>query len=348
MALVNVDWATSYDRAKMAGADGKIASVMIDLQKRHDPSVQIIPMIKANHGDQMRVVAGTGLPTAENTLDDEGPKSSKPQSDVMYFQSSTVSTAYVLPENVSSLYGSKAAMKKWYDSQAMNALSNKMFQNDYYGNFAEDRRNTTGFMYYLNDKTAKNKDLILNGGGTGSGLSSIYGFRFHPNTVGGFYADREGFNTGIRKIYWDKEYDPTAPTPAGVKEGVRSIDSCLLQWNRGIYVADWGYAGRIANIPESTVLSDLSGTTTNIISLITELDGMMDADTPGAQTYFFCSKKVYVALRKQAVQLLKGSTLEYENIFGHGRQVAFDGVGGISPIQWNNSFTGTEAEVTGF
>ncbi|MDT0278491.1 major capsid protein, partial [Blastococcus goldschmidtiae] len=99
-----------------------------------------------------------------------------------------------------------------------------------------------------NDKSAKNAQNIVDAGGTGSNLTSIWLVVWGTNTVHGIFP--KGQKAGLD--HKDLGEQTLVDDNGGKYQGYRTH----YKWDNGLSVRDWRYVVRIANIDTTKLGAD--------------------------------------------------------------------------------------------
>lgn len=118
----------------------------------------------------------------------------------------------------------------------------------FYGDTRINPQRFTGLSARYNDKSAKNAQNIVDAGGTGSNLTSIWLVVWGTNTVHGIFP--KGQKAGLD--HKDLGEQTLVDDNGGKYQGYRTH----YKWDNGLSVRDWRYVVRIANIDTTKLGAD--------------------------------------------------------------------------------------------
>lgn len=223
-------------------------------------------------------------------------------------------------------------------------MGHRMAQNLIYGNANADPKSFTGLAPRYNTRntaisaTANN---VIDAGGTGSALRSIWLISSSAETITGLYPK----NTKGGLIHEDA-------TTEAVGTGANGGGGVILDssgrpyigfrdhwvWRCGLMVKDWRYAVRIANI-DPAALTKSGSTGADLQDLMTmALERIQD--TSSGNTFFLTDRNTRAFLRRQLLQQ-KNAFLSYDEVGGR-KVVNF----GEVPVYRTDALNVNEAQVT--
>jgi hypothetical protein len=209
----------------------------------------------------------------------------------------------------------------------VEGMSQTMATTLFYGNANTNPKGFTGFAPRFNSLSTGNQKIqVIDAGGTGSALRSIYLIGWGEGKVYGIYP--KGTVGGIQ------HEDATSPSGSQIPNAPAAMvltDANGNQymgykdhweWNCGLVVEDWRYVVRIANINPATL-------TTNHASGAYLQDLMIQAveriqDTTGVNPKFYVDRNTRAWMRRQFNDT-KNAFLSMEDVAGQ-KVVAFDGI----------------------
>lgn len=151
----------------------------------------------------------------------------------------------------------------------IEAMNQKKIRTNFYGNHAVDQQEYTGLSARYSSLSAGNAQNILDAGGSGSDLMSVWLVGWSTDTI--FSLFPEGSKAGLMRSDLGTVQLQKTETDGSISY-MQAVQE-LFQWDPGLAVADWRYAVRIANIDVSDLVG-LSGTqeltdySTNLIYLM--------------------------------------------------------------------------------
>ena len=186
--------------------------------------------------------------------------------------------------------------------EGMNqAISEALF----YSNSVIEQQKFMGLSPRYNSLSAENGVNIIDAGGSGSKLTSIWLIVWGDNTCHGIFPKNQ--IAGIQ--YQDLGQQTLLDDKGGKYEGYRSH----LKWNIGLTLRDWRYVVRIANIDIDT-LTKTGSTGADLIDLLTDAVEQPPNLTIG-RPVLYMHKKIRTYLRKQ-IRNKSNVNLTQENVAG--------------------------------
>ncbi len=223
-------------------------------------------------------------------------------------------------------------------------MGHKMASTVFYGNANVDPRGFTGLSpryNTLNAATSNTAGQVIDAGGTGSNLRSIWLICWSEDTITGIFP--KGTKGGL-----DHE-DATNASGAGAHgfpAAAALADASGNKfmgyedhwiWRCGLMVKDWRYAVRIANIdPAALTLSAATGP--NLTDLMTQAIELIE-DTNGGRCAFYVPRSLRAYLRRQ-MQQQKGAFMSWDDQGGK-RVLNF----GEVPVRRTDALNVAEARV---
>jgi hypothetical protein len=226
----------------------------------------------------------------------------------------------------------------------VQGMSNKMATDLFYGNANTNPLGFTGLAPRYNTlSTTTNKAAanVINAGGTGSALRSIWLVGWGPDTIFGIYP--KGTKGGldhedVTNASGEGEHGFPAATvllDASGNQYMGYRDHWI--WRNGLFVKDWRFAVRIANIdPTAITLDQSSGP--KLEDLMVQALETIESLT-GVRAVFYVPRTIRAWMRRQLLNR-KNQFLSYDEV--GGRQVlSFDGV----PVRRTDALNVNEAQV---
>lgn len=226
----------------------------------------------------------------------------------------------------------------------VQGMSNKMATDLFYGNATTNPLGFTGLAPRYNTlSTTTNKAAanVINAGGVGAALRSIWLVGWGPDTIFGIYpkSTKGGLDhEDVTNASGEGEHGFPAATvllDASGNQYMGYRDHWV--WRNGLFVKDWRFAVRIANIdPTAITLDQSSGP--KLEDLMVQALETIESLT-GVRAVFYVPRIIRSWLRRQLLNR-KNQFLSYEEV--GGRQVlAFDGV----PVRRTDALNVNEAQV---
>lgn len=228
----------------------------------------------------------------------------------------------------------------------MIGFAHKMAQQVFYGNAAADPKSFTGLApryNSLNPAVSQTAVNVLNAGGTGSALRSIWLVAWSEETITGLFP--KGTKGGLL------HEDATSPAAGGgpgdgfpAGQALQDANGNLYMgyrdhwlWRCGLMVKDWRYAVRIANIdPAALTFNAASGA--NLQNLMIRATEIIEG-TEGVRIAFYMPRVVRSFLRQQLVE--KKNTFLSLSDQGKAATLMFDDI----PIRRTDALNVNETQV---
>lgn len=230
----------------------------------------------------------------------------------------------------------------------MIGFAHKMAQQVFYGNASSDPKSFTGLAPRYNtgdtaiSATAAN---VLDGGGAGSALRSIWLVAWSEDTITGLYP--KGTKGGLGHEDATSSADGQSPDGFPAGQALQDANGNLYMgyrdhwmWRCGMMVKDWRYAVRIANIDPTALTIDAS-TGPNLQNLMIQATELIEG-TEGVKVAFYMPRLLRSYLRQQLVEK-KNAFLSLSEQGGKST-LSFDEI----PIRRTDALNVNEAEVLGF
>lgn len=247
MAIKGTNALTLADHAKRMDPDGKIPAI-VELLSQTNPILTDMVYVEGNLPTGHRTTIRTGLPAAAWRLLNYGVQPSK-STTAQVTDSCGMLEAYAeVDKALADLNGNTNAFRLSEDQAFLEAMNQQMAETLFYGDTRINQQRFTGLSARYNDLTAKNAQNIIDAGGTGSNLTSIWLVVWGTNTVHGIFP--KGQAAGLS--HKDKGEVTLEDAEKGKYEGYRTH----YKWDNGLTVRDWRYVVRIANIDTTKLGAD--------------------------------------------------------------------------------------------
>ncbi|HEJ8121850.1 TPA: hypothetical protein SMI69_003236 [Serratia marcescens] len=247
MAIKGTNALTLADHAKRMDPDGKIPAI-VELLSQTNPILTDMVYVEGNLQTGHRTTIRTGLPAAAWRLLNYGVQPSK-STTAQVTDSCGMLEAYAeVDKALADLNGNTNAFRLSEDQAFLEAMNQQMAETLFYGDTRINPQRFTGLSARYNDLTAKNAQNIIDAGGTGSNLTSIWLVVWGTNTVHGIFP--KGQAAGLS--HKDKGEVTLEDAEKGKYEGYRTH----YKWDNGLTVRDWRYVVRIANIDTTKLGAD--------------------------------------------------------------------------------------------
>lgn len=276
---------TLYDMAARLGAKGDLAGQkVVEMQSQTNDIWRALPIKEANNGTSERTVVRAALPDVAWRIINKGVKPTKSASTQVSFSCGRVEALADVDEMLMDANKGSNAWRASENFAHQEAMSQKMSETIFYG---DEKINPAGFSglgaYYYSKKDQDKvyADQIIDAGGTGDNLTSLWIVTMGYDTVYGIHP--EGVPAGYK--YEDKGKVELRDKDGGIFYGYRS----KYDWNMGLAVRDPRYVVRLANI-DPTKFDD----TEFARKMIQAYSQIHNVDH--GPTYIICNRKVQTYL----------------------------------------------------
>lgn len=241
----NTGLATMYDIAARLGKDGKVAEQrVVELQAQQNKIWEVLPMKPCNEGTKETVLLRAELPPTAWRMINKG---RKPTKSAVKQASYTTGGKEEFSEVDERLLQINKNSNTWRLSEATSkqeAMSQDMCRTIIYGNEKINPAGFTGFDAHYGSKAAGIDsiwtDQIIDAGGTGDNLTSLWIVTFGMDTVYGIHP--AGIPAGYQ--YRDNGRVQMRDEENGTFWGYQS----QFNWDLGLAIRDPRYVVRLANI----------------------------------------------------------------------------------------------------
>lgn len=240
---------TLADLAARLDPNGKVAKIAEVLTETNE-ILQDIPYVEGNLPTGHKMTMRTGLPIAYWKRMNEGVPSSKSSVAQVEETCGICQARSIIDVEELTLNGNSAAYRFSEDKAFIQTMNQTMTRALFYN---DSRKNTAGFMglaprfdHVVPAANRFDKDLndccvnVIDCGGTGDNLTSIWIIGWSPETVFGIYP--KGTKVGLE--YKDKGEVRVLDAYGNPYDAVESV----YTWRNGLGVKDWRFIVRLANI----------------------------------------------------------------------------------------------------
>lgn len=326
--MAAIDNPTLYDMAQAADERGVIGKV-IDISSETNPIIKNATAIEANGFTSHTTLYGTDDVGGEWRSYNEG---TKPNHGGFRKSVETMGMMIAYSEVDKMLADLNNNQKMWrlhQDKKKIDGMGKQMAEAIIYGNAALNPKTFNGLSVRYNDLKGENADNIIDAGGTGANLTSIWLTTWAPEICHLIYP--KGSKAGLQ--IEDRGQDTVPDGKGGQFEAYRTY----YQWEIGLALIDWRYVVRICNIDVSKLTKDASAGA-DLITLMTMAVERLPQNK-GRQE-FYMGRKLREFLRLQMSNKTLQSTLSLDTIAGK-KVLAFDGL----PVERVDRIMNNEAQV---
>lgn len=281
---------TLHDVAKRTDPGGKVPEI-IELMEQENEILKDMPYVECNDGTSHKTTTRNGLPTAFWRLFNRGVPKSKSSTTSFTDHTGMMEARSEVDKDLVDINTNPTAFRFSEDQAFLSAMNNQMAETVFYGdaNTPEAFVGLTPRFNKLSKDKTNSGSHVIDAGGTGTDLTSIWIVGFGERTIHGLYpkGTKAGFHPedkGVQTVY-DEDGNP--------------FDAYVgkYTWKNGLSVRDWRYAVRIANVS----LSALEGATPpNLTKLLIKAIHMIPKRRMGVRIGIYCREEVFTALDLQA------------------------------------------------
>ncbi|MEQ5110217.1 major capsid protein [Providencia vermicola] len=323
-ALTLTDW------AKLQDPNGKQAKI-VELLTQSNEILEDMLYVEGNLPTGHRTTVRTGLPEATWRLLNYGVQPSKSTTAQVTDATGMLETYSEVDKALADLNGNTSEFRLSESQAFVEAMNQQMAETLFYGDTTVHAQRFTGLSARFNDLSAKNGVNIIDAGGTGSNLTSIWLVVWGANTVHGIYP--KGSKAGLEQQ--DLGEQTLDDGNGGKYQGYRAH----FKWVNGLTVRDWRYVVRIANVdlskltkdPEAAGAIDLPDLLIQAIEKIPNLSM--------GKPVFYCNQQVRSWMRRQ-IKNSKNVNISMQEVAGK-KVVSFDEI----PVRRTDAILTTEDQV---
>ncbi|EPY1191883.1 major capsid protein [Proteus mirabilis] len=323
-ALTLVDW------AKRQGPDSKQAKI-VELLNQSNEILDDMVFVEGNLQTGHRTTVRTGLPSATWRLLNYGVPPSKSTTAQVTDAIGMLETYSEVDKDLANLNGQKNEFLLSESIAFLESMNQQMAETVIYGDATVHPQRFTGLAARFNDMKAKNAVNIIDAGGTGSNLTSVWLVVWGENTVHGIFP--KGSKAGLEQNHLGEV--TLEDENKGKYQGFRTH----FQWKNGISVRDWRYVVRIANIDLSKIGKDPEkADTLDLPDLFIQAIEKIPNLSMG-RPVFYCNQQIRSWMRRQ-IKNSKNVNISMAEVAGK-KVVSFDEI----PVRRVDAILTTEDQV---
>lgn len=340
MAAKGVTLVTLADVAKSKDkAIGAVAEVLV----QENPMLNDIPYMEMNEGTSHCEEIRSSLPDVYYRKANQPIPASKTTTEERKFQASHFESKSVMDAAVASRGGQdRVGYNRWNQAQGhIQAMGLEHASLMVYGSPYDSNLKAPGFfdIYCTTLSTEETSKQVIDGGGSGSDLTSILRVHWGERSVFGIYP--RGTQAGLKRIDrtpGDKLVQIQGTTAAGGSGWYWGYEEDF-EVDHGLVVKDYRQAGRIANIDPAALKSGNSAA--DLIDLMISLQYKIWNIQVGTGVWYL-NRTLEAFLHKQALTKVgAGAGLRFDNYQGQ-KVLEFLGF----PIRRADAILNSEDEVT--
>ena len=329
MGVLRSNNPTLADVASRMDDKGNISDI-IEMLTETNEILEDATWLEANGFTEHKTTVRSGLPQGTWRMLNYGVQPEK-STTVTIKDSMGMLESYALTDKaLADLNGNSAAWRLSEEHAFVEGMNQNLANTLFYGDTSATPQRFTGLAPRFNSKAAENGQNIIDAGGTGNDLTSIWLCVWGPNTLHGIYP--KGSKAGL--VIRDLGEDPVKDADGGEYQAYRTH----YKWDAGLTLRDWRYVVRIANINWQQLTHDAQSGA-DLIDLMTQAIELLPNANMG-RAVFYVNRKVRSFLRRQITSKIAGSTLTMEQVAGK-HVVSFDGI----PVKRSDALLLSEAQV---
>ena len=330
MAVIGTQVATLGDVAKRLDNNGKIDKIVEMLTETNEILDDML-FQEGNLPTGHKTTIRTGLPEVAWRLLNYGVPQSKSETQQIVDSCGMLEAYAEVDKNLADLNNNTAAFRLSEDQAFLQAMNKAMAQTLFYGDTKTHPERFLGLaprFATLDKAKGATAENVIDAGGTGNNLTSIWLLAWGANTIFGIYpkGSKAGFqhkDLGEVTLQMTLEDGRT-----GQYQGYRTH----YKWDIGLVMRDWRYAVRIANVNLASITDD------NLIRFMIQASERLPDEKLGRPVWYM-NRSARTRLRlaktnKSNVQLTP-ETVEGKKV------LSFDGI----PVKRSDGIVNTESQV---
>ncbi len=339
MAALNSGLVTLLDVSKSKNKQiGKIAEVLV----QENPVLKDIPYQVMNEKTYHVVDIRSGLPDVYYRKANQAILPSKTGTEERKFSGSHFESKSQIDEMVAARGGAdRVPYNRWNQAQGhLQAMANEHASLMFYGSPVDDYRKAAGLadIYSTLATTEPTYNQVIDAGGSGNDLTSIYCVHWGERAFHGIYPD--GSQIGIKRVDrspGNTRIQITGTTESGASGTYWGFEEDFMI-DHGLVPVDYRQGGRIANIDISDLIA---GSGADLIDLLISLHYRIHSQGNG-QGVIYANKTIGAMMHKLARSAVgAGGGFTFANYQGE-EVTMFLG----KPIRICDAILSTEDEVT--
>ena len=330
---------TLADLVGRLGPDNKYMEIAEVLNETNE-MLDDVTFIEANGVTEHTTMVRTGLPDVTWRKLNYGVKPSKSKTKKVKDSLGMLEAFAVVDKKLAELNGMKESWRTTENTAFLEAMTQTLQRAILFGDSTKDPEQIMGLAPRFNTVSAakaENAINVIDAGGTGKNLTSIWLVAWAPDTV--FCTYPKGSTAGLQ------ERDLGEEAAHDEDGGEYRVLKTHYSWDIGLVVRDWRYVVRIANVDMDTLTKDPDAAIAagkepgaDLIDLMTDAIEMLPNERKG-RLAFYCNRQISSYLRKQR-RYAKNVNISQEEVAGR-KVTAFDGI----PVRRVDALTGGEAQV---
>ena len=329
MATLNTTNPTLADITSRLDDKGNIITV-VEMLSETNEILEDMTWVEANGFTEHKTTVRSGLPAGTWRLLNYGVQPEKSAVVTIKDSMGMLETYAKIDKALADLNNNSASWRQSEERAFVEGLNQTMATTLFYGDTAAHSERFTGLAPRFSSKAAENGQNIIDAGGTGNDLTSIWLACWSPNTLHGIYPKGSKAGLQIRDLGEDTVTDERG----GEYQAYRTH----YKWDVGLTLRDWRYVVRIANVNWKTLTKNASGGA-DLIDLMTQAIEMLPNQSMG-RPVFYVNRTIRSYLRRQIANKVMASTLTMDSVAGK-KIIGFDGI----PVRRTDALLLTESQV---
>ena len=329
MGVLKSNNPTLADVASRMDDKGNISDI-IEMLTETNEILEDATWLEANGFTEHKTTVRSGLPQGTWRMLNYGVQPEKSTTVTIKDRMGMLESYALTDKALADLNGNSAAWRLSEERAFVEGMNQNLANTLFYGDTSATPQRFTGLAPRFNSKAAENGQNIIDAGGTGNDLTSIWLCVWGPNTLHGIYP--KGSKAGL--VIRDLGEDTVKDAEGGEYQAYRTH----YKWDAGLTLRDWRYVVRIANINWQQLTKDAQAGA-DLIDLMTQAIELLPNANMG-RAVFYVNRKVRSFLRRQIANKVAGSTLTMEQVAGK-HVVSFDGI----PVKRSDALLLSEAQV---
>jgi hypothetical protein len=330
MAALNQTNLSYADWAKRLDPDGKVPTI-VEILSETNEILEDAVVKESNGATSHRTTVRSGLPAGTWRRLNYGVQPEKSTTVQVDDSIGMLETYSEVDKSLADLNGNTNEFRLSEDMAFVEGLGQTFADSVFYGDTATNPERFMGFAPRFNDLSAANGGNIVDGGGTGSDNSSIWLVTWDDNIC--HFIFPKGQKAGLQSN------DKGHVTKEDATKGLYEIYRTHYKWDVGLCVRDWRYVVRIANVDNSNLTKDASGSSADLPDLMSQAIEKLHSMGRG-KPVFYMNRTLRSALRRQ-IKNSANVNITMDEVGGK-HVMSFDGI----PVRLTDALTSAEAQVT--
>ncbi len=312
---------------------GQLAEVVEALNETNE-MLQDITFVECNNKFSHQTTVRSGLPKATWRKLNYGVQPSKSETKKITDACGMLEAMAKVDKKLAEMNGMKESWRASEDEAFLESMNQEVQRAILFGDTSTNPEKFMGLaprFNTVNTKKAKNAVNVIDAGGTGDDLTSIWLVGWSPKTVHCIFPENSPI--GLQK----EDLGEGIATDEDGGEYV--VLRTHFGWDLGLCVRDWRYVVRIANISRTQLKADPTEEgAVNLYDLLIDAEAQLPS-LSGARFALYCNRTVETYLRKQQANS-KNVQLSLNEVGGH-KVLGFDGI----PFRRVDALEFTESQV---